>query len=137
MKLTEIEFQKIRPLKWKLKRVAGIVYHTLENSIDTSLFWYDFLRLVFAPKFASQEGVQKITNFDTKQPVLLSQSMNLLLPNDMEKAMYYANNKSSLPFRFEIPFNQLTIIIITTLLFILLMAIRYFYGNKLPVYNIL
>lgn len=99
MLLTKSQFGSIRTINWKLQSFADKTYYTAVNEIDTYLFWFDFMRNVFAPKFKSQQSVAFIAAFDMTQPVLLSPDFELKLPSLIESAIYYAENqKPSLPF---------------------------------------
>ncbi|KAI5630630.1 pif-6 [Venturia canescens] len=111
MKLTIEEFKRIRPLQWCLKEVDGKVYNTTINQTQTRLFWIDFMRLVFAPKYARQRGVTHIGDFEPDMPVLITNDLQLELPSVLETAMYYANNQT-LPKIFSVSIPQLFILII-------------------------
>lgn len=97
MLLSEKEFKLIRKINWKLQTIGDKTYYTAVSEIDTYLFWFDFIRFVFAPKFKNQQGVSYIANFDITQPVLLSQDYNLKLPVLIESAIYYAENQMLKP----------------------------------------
>lgn len=111
MHLTKAEFAQIRHLQWRLTTVGSVPYQTTASELDTRLFWLDFLRLVFAPLYASQSGVSQIGSFDITQPVLLGPGRNLLLPTTLESAMYYARNKRAPPVRFEGPYGQMPVLV--------------------------
>lgn len=89
MRLTLEEFSKIRELLWINKEFDGKFVYTLSDLTSTRLFWIDFVRHVFAPKFAGQDGVSKIENFDITSPVYIDESMDLKLPSILESAMYF------------------------------------------------
>lgn len=136
MKLTIEEFNKIRPLQWHLKNYANKVYNTTANQTDTQLFWLDFMRLVFAPKFKSQYGITEITAFDQTQPVLLTDDLDLVLPTDIETAMYYANNKT-LPCKFSINISMTLSVVIGIILIIVLVLLNVRYEHKFNFKNII
>ncbi|KAG8362560.1 pif-6 [Fopius arisanus] len=110
MRLTPEEFKKIRTLHWTVREVGDKLYNTTSNETDTALFWFDFMRNIFAVKFAQQSGVQLITDFDQTQPVLLSDDLQLHLPPQLETAMYYCHNKT-LPFIFSINITHTNVFI--------------------------
>lgn len=97
MHLSREEFKRIRPLHWSLRTINNRAWYTLSSTVETQLFWLDFIRLVFAPRFAQQETVQEIGDFDQRQPVLLSENLELVLPADMESATFYESNRGSSP----------------------------------------
>lgn len=132
MILTEEEFSRIRPLKWIVRDIGtDRIINTTATSTDTQLFWLDFMRLVFAPKYKSQNSYTDINQFNINSSVFLSDDLELTLPQDLELAMYYANNKT-LPFYFKIvPWKQLTILIIAVLLICLLMVFNFIYGKPI------
>lgn len=109
MILKKEEFKQIRPLEWTVREYGGVMYNTLADETDTRLFWYDFMRLVFAPKFSRQWGVTQVPSFDQTQPVLMDDNLGLRLPTELETAAYYADN-TTLPMLFTLPFTQATII---------------------------
>lgn len=111
MFLTRDEFERIRPLQWTLQNYGNKVYNTIGSRTETQLFWLDFMRLVFAPKYRKQYGIMTIQNFDKTQPVLLSDDLELIVPADIEMAMYYANN-TTLPMNFVINTSQLVAMIV-------------------------
>lgn len=123
MKLTLEEFNRIRPLQWHLKNYANKVYNTTINQTDTQLFWLDFMRFVFAPKFKSQYGITEITAFDQTQPVLVTDDLELVLPTDIETAMYYANNKTR-PFKFSLNISKTIAMIVGILLIVVLVVLN-------------
>lgn len=129
MHLTWQEFAKIRPLHWQLKYVGDMVYNTPASDVETELFWLDFIRLIFAPKYKQQYGVTSIQNFDQTQPVLITDSLELILPVEMETAMYYANNKTLPAFRFQTPFKQITVLIVAIVLMLILVAYDFYRIN--------
>lgn len=95
----------IRPLDWELRELNGVVYYTLSSDTQTRLFWYDFVRCVFAPRFAKQQAFPRLLNFDQAQPVLITDQLEIRLPPAMETVVYYAENRTP-PARFEIPVSQ-------------------------------
>lgn len=114
-----------------------MVYNTPSNDIETQLFWLDFMRLVFAPKFKRQNGITEIQKFDQTQPVLLSDSLDLILPAQLESAMYYADNRSEPPMRFQVPVGQVFVLIVAFLLFAAIVVfdfwrINYHHNNNNP-----
>jgi hypothetical protein len=85
MILTREEFKLIRPISWTMKIINDIKYNTPIDSLNASIFWYDFMKYVFAPRFHSQTGVSKLQDFDImEQPVLLTDDLDLKLPEQME-----------------------------------------------------
>lgn len=111
MFLTTTDFNKIRRINWKLQTIADKTYYTAVNEIDTYLFWFDFMRFIFAPKFKNQQGVSYIANFDTTQPVLLTTEFELKLPVLIESAIYYAENQNTkAPFSFAVSKNIILVV---------------------------
>lgn len=130
MFLTRNEFDRIRPLQWSLKNYGNEIYHTILDKTEIQLFWLDFMRLIFAPKYKNQNGVVNIENFDLTQPVLMSDEMELILPTDVNMAMYYANN-TTLPMNFSINISQLTVMIASLVLFAILISLYFIYSRHL------
>lgn len=124
MFLTREEFERIRPLQWSLKNYGNKVYHTIIGRSEVQLFWLDFMRLIFAPKYRNQYGVLNIEHFDQTQPVLLSDDLELILPNDIDLAMYYANN-TTLPMHFSVHMPQMVVFIMSLILFVVLIAFQW------------
>lgn len=58
------------------------------------------MRNIFAPKFASQIGILNLGEFDRRQPVLISDDLELYLPDNLEKIVYFAENKTLKAFAF-------------------------------------
>lgn len=112
MRLTPEEFSRIRQLRWKTRYIGDKVYNTPSNDIETKLFWLDFMRLVFAPRYKTQYGITEIQKFDQTQPVLLTDSLELIVPTQLESAMYFSDNKKEPPVRFQIPVVQLFVLIV-------------------------
>lgn len=136
MRLTLEEFKRIRPLRWSLRSFGDKVYNTTINQTDTQLFWLDFMRLVFAPKFKKQYGVTNIASFDQTQPVLLSDDLELRLPTQLETAMYFANN-DSVPMKFAFNISQMTIAIVAVLIIVLLIICNILFEKRLNSRNII
>lgn len=125
MRLTAEDLNKIRPLQWVIRDVVGSgkPYYTVVGGTSTRLFWVDFLRNVFAPRFAKQLGVTRIGSFDFNTPVMLGFDMNLRLPSLMETAMHYADNLEVRTFQWKSPSSFTTLIIaIVSLLVLLLLS---------------
>lgn len=131
MRLTRAEFNRIRPLQWNLKQYGHKVYNTPMTQTETQLFWLDFIRLVFAPKFKRQYGITRIPTFDQTQPVLLTDDLNLVLPASLETAMYYANNPT-VPMSFSINVSQLSALVVGIVLILGLLVLNVLYGNRFP-----
>lgn len=123
MFLTRDEFNRIRPLQWTIQNYGNTVYNTINGRTETQLFWLDFMRLVFAPKYTLQNGIITIDNFDQTQPVLLTDDLELILPNDIDLAMYYANN-TTLPMKFIINIPKLIVLVMVLLTFIILIVLN-------------
>lgn len=131
MRLTGQEFARIRPLQWVLREYGGVAYNSLADQTSTRLFWLDFMRNVFAPKYAAQRGVTSINEFDTTQPVMLSDDMNLKLPTMLETAMYFANNQT-LPaqtFVFE-RLNRTAVLTLAVVVFVALALLHYYFSSS-------
>ncbi|AUQ44018.1 putative Ac68-like protein [Esparto virus] len=137
MKLTLDEFNLIRPLQWTLVNYGNKVYNTTVDQIETQLFWLDFIRLIFAPKYKLQVGITSISNFDQTQPVLLTDDLELFLPTQLETAMYFANNQKSPPMRYALNINQLIILIIGIILMIILFISKTIVDRFLPIPNMI
>lgn len=109
-----------------MQDIADKTYYTAVNETDTYLFWFDFMRLIFAPKFKNQQGISYIANFDTSQPVLMTTDFELKLPTLIESAIYYADNqKVDAPFSLNVSKN--IVFVIAEVLLIVCLAINYFY----------
>lgn len=130
MKLTLEEFKRIRPVQWYLKNYGKYVYNTTINQTETQLFWLDFMRLVFAPKFKTQFGITSLADFDITQPVLITDDLELKLPTQLETAMYFANNKTP-PVNFSININQMLVMIVCIAIFIVLIVGEHFVSKKI------
>lgn len=120
MFLTRDEFKLIRPLQWTTREFGGRLYNTIINETETALFWYDFVRKVFAPRFARQWGVVNIANFDQTQPVLMTDALELKLPELLELAIYYTDNERA-PFRFALRGIKQQYVLIVGLLALLIL----------------
>lgn len=126
MRLTLDEFKKIRKLQWNLRSFGNKTYNTTINQTETQLFWLDFMRNVFAPKFKKQFGLTYISDFDQTQPVLLTDDLELKLPTQLETAMYFANNVTPpVTFAFNISQSIVTGLAIVTLIIILILHVLY------------
>lgn len=110
MFLTRRDIEAIRPLEWELREFDGSLYYTLTSESQTRLFWYDFMRYVFAPRFAKQLAFPRILNFDQTQPVLINDKLELRLPPDLETVVYFAENRHP-PVQFRIPVTQNTVLV--------------------------
>lgn len=136
MKLTNEEFKRIRQLQWGLNEIGGKMYNTPSDSSQTQLFWLDFMKLVFAPKFKKQFGITHIDHFDVTQPVLMEDNLNLKLPTQLETAMYYANN-TTLPMKFSIGISQTITFIVALVVLVALIVLNYMYDDKVRFKNII
>lgn len=136
MRLTPEEFNRIRPVQWSLKNYGYKVFNTTINQTETKLFWLDFMRLVFAPKFKKQNGITEISIFDLTQPVLITDDLDLLLPTNLETAMYYANN-TTLPMKFMVNISKTFILILSIVMIFILIALNIIYGERLNFKNII
>lgn len=97
--------------------------NTPANQTFTQLFWLDFMRYVFVPKFKRQNGVKRIASFDTSAPVVMSDSLDLTLPTPLETAIYYAENVNRPPIEFQINLNQIYALIMGVVLLIGLLVL--------------
>lgn len=131
MLLTTEEFFRIRPLTWKSTVVGGRIYHTTADAIDTRLFWLDFLRLVFTPKYRWQDGITKMSEFDIDRQVLLTDSLELMLPTEAETAMYYASNPTP-PVVFEFSHISQTVVLYVALSIIAMIVLASFVLRRVP-----
>lgn len=130
MFLTNDEFKRIRTLQWHTREFGGRLYNTITNETETALFWYDFIRYVFAPRFNSQWGVTNIANFDQTQPVLMTDSLELKLPDLLELTVYYSENKRS-PFRFVLRgVKQTYALVVGILVTLTLLIVALFRGKR-------
>lgn len=130
MRLTNQEFALIRPLQWVLCEYGNVVYNTPVDQTSTRLFWIDFMRYVFAPKYGTQCGITSINDFDTTQPVLLSEDMNLKLPTILETAMYFSNNQRFPPQLFVLKGINRTVVLISVIALYLVFALTHWYYSS-------
>lgn len=131
MKLQKEDLNLIRKLDWSITDYGNRTYNTVSTPSQTKLFWIDFLTLVFAPKFASQKGVTNISTFDTTQPVLLTDDLELVVPTPLDTAWYFAINQHDPPKTFVLNgINYISTFIITTIILIILVFINMFYSSK-------
>lgn len=119
--MTAEEFKMIRSLKWAPIDINGEMFATILDQTEVHLFWLDFMKYVFAPKFQKQQAITTINNFNLTQPVYINEKLKLLLPNDLESVFYYANNQT-LPFKFSINVSQGLIFIISIIILLLFMC---------------
>lgn len=130
MRLTGQEFARIRPLQWVLREYGGAVYNSPADQTSTRLFWLDFMRNVFAPKYAAQHGVTFINEFDTTQPVMLSDDLKLKLPTTLETAMYFANNQTLPPQTFVFDrLSRTAVLIFVVVVFVALAVLHYYFSS--------
>lgn len=125
MKLTRVDLQQIRELRWIIKDAVGDgkPYYTLADETSTRLFWIDFLRYIFAPRFKSQMGITRINTFEITTPVILGLDLHLLLPTMMESVVHFAENSTDRTFTFHrVKALPSLIIGISFLTFIIFMA---------------
>ncbi|ATZ81517.1 Ac68-like protein [Drosophila innubila nudivirus] len=137
MKLSEHEFNLIRPLQWTLVNHGSKVYNTTANPTQTRLFWFDFMRQIFAPKFKKQYGITRVDNFDSTQPVLLTDDLELRLPTQIETICYFANNMDTLPMKFSTHITKRLTLIIAIILIILIIGCDIIFGERLPLKHII
>lgn len=127
MLLTGEEFALIRPLRWVLREYGGKVYNSPVDRTSTRLFWHDFVRHVFAPKYAAQRGVTSIGEFDTSSPVMLTDRLELKLPTALETAAYLADNLT--PPRPVLVFKWIgraTVLVLALLAFAAMLAVHFY-----------
>lgn len=127
MFLTQFEFNnKIRKFKWHIKEIGNKNYYTLHGETDTHLFWYDFMKNIFAEKFKNQQAITNISVFDITQPVFITKDFELLLPSELETINYFSQNNKSSPFdKFILNISHLTIIILILLSFAVIFFRKY------------
>lgn len=126
MRLTKEEFKRIRPIEWVVRDVGGQMYNVPINQTFTKLFWLDFMRNVFAPKFKQQNGITAIATFDLERMVMLTDDLELELPTPLETAMYYANNADKLPINFMIPVLQIVPFALALMMLCVLLVVAIF-----------
>lgn len=121
MKLTQTEFNKIRPFQWSLEYVGRKAYYTIRNETDARLFWIDFFYYVYADKFKSQNVITHITQFDLSQPVRLdTKEGELLLPGNLDVVDQVLKTINEHPFALPLNLLQSTLLIVAILFIILL-----------------
>lgn len=123
MKLTTEQFMRIRPLSWTINSNSDIIYHTTDTPY---LFWYDFMRKIFGPDYYSkQRTITRIVNFDMQQPVLIDNELNLLLPVDIETAIYAANNQTLPKPFFSIGLNKFMVLFVIIVLYAIIVLVDF------------
>ena len=138
MKLSKADFAKIRPIEWIVKDVGGKLMNTPINQTFNQLFWLDFLRYVFAPRFKQQSGVNSVSSFDITMPVLITETMDLQLPTILETAIYYYENGERPPIEFKININQtLTMVIAILVLLCVLIFGCFVKPSNSPIYRMI
>jgi len=130
MYLTREEFDKIRPLQWTTRQYQDVLYNTPSTETDTALFWYDFMRYVFAPKFKRQWAITNLQRFDQTQPVLLTNDLRLKLPNSLETIVYFADYRPEFPVTWSLPIKQFPVMLISCALIILLLLVSVIVPKK-------
>lgn len=124
MKITEAEFQKIRPLQWSLKNFGDDTYYTVNNELDTQLFWIDFIKNVYAPRFANQRMITTINNFDYTQSVLFNTNTGeIILPSHLD-VIDHASKVSALK-NVEFPI-RMEMVLLVAMIFYFILAIVVF-----------
>lgn len=130
MQMTKEEFDKIRPLQWNLINYGSKVYNTVTDATSTRLFWLDFFRYIFAPNFAKQQGITRLTNFDLEQPVLITNDLKLEIPSDVATILYFAKN-DTLPMKFSVNVTRRFAMIVTIILMVIIVVFATVFENKL------
>lgn len=102
------------------------MYNVPINQTFTKLFWLDFMRNVFAPKFKQQNGITAIATFDLERMVMLTDDLELELPTPLETAMYYANNANRLPLNFMLPVMQIVPFALALMMLCVLLVVAMF-----------
>lgn len=124
MQLTIEEFNKIRTLNWQIRTYGNKLF----NVTDTpELFWFDFIKNVFANYFQNQQSIHQITNFDVSQAVLIDNNLNLQLPTQLKTVVYLAKNQTKLKPQISIPVCPYLSFAIACVLFIILIIFDYFF----------
>lgn len=125
MQLTVEEFHRIRKdLKW-WQQQFGDEWYFVTNKPE--LFWISFIPKVFLHYFKKQQTVTRLTNFDIHQPVLLTNKLQLKLPQEMERIINIAKTQDGPSFRISLPVSQYTVLVVALIVYILCIAwILYF-----------
>lgn len=121
MKLTKKEFEQIRPLMWYKQQFGYEVYNTTDTP---QMFWFDFMKNVFAKYFKQQKAITQLSNIDVTQPVLMKNDLTLKLPLIMETVVYYAKNQQDLNVKCIINLSQKFILLFSLIIFVLLVFIK-------------
>jgi hypothetical protein len=123
MQLTKEEFEKIRSFEWTHRSFNSKIYNTLINETQTRLFWLDFYRLIFAPKYAKQTAITSINDVDLSRPVLLDDNLDLIVSPEIESVAYFVDNQMSPPVKFTTGINQMSVLIVALILLVLIATI--------------
>lgn len=130
--MTINEYRKIRPLQWAQRQIGDDVYYTPLNETYTRLFWNDFIRYIFAPKFAKQNSIKTISEFDVTQPALITADLSIRLPAILETIAYLGDNQDeSVATTFSIKISSNVALLISLVILILLGISSLFFKKKI------
>lgn len=128
MKLSAAEFELIRPVQWSLIPYANKSYYSVNNELDRRLFWNDFMKFVFAPKFAKQNIINVINEFDNTQSVLFDPDTGeIKLPPSLEVVNHATKIKSFEPLQF--PITTQFVLVIAIIVYLIL-GVYLMYAKK-------
>lgn len=121
MKLSLKEFEMVnrKQYNWIQTTIGSRVYNTLTTSLETKLFWFDFLQFVFAPYFKEQRSITTLGAINLSEKVLMDNNLNVLLPPTLESVIYYGSNLYP-PFKLD---TKISMNVTTTFFSILIIAL--------------
>lgn len=131
MKLSLAEFKKIRTLHWRMQAIGDKVYYTVSTQIETQLFWYDFIRYIFVPRFKKQNMINTISNFDQSQSVYITSDLELQLADPVMNLIFYYEENRTLPFKFFFPISQFIVLVIGITIIIITMLTNVLFDTNL------
>lgn len=136
MILTKDEFSKIRTLQWTKREYGNVMYNTPTTTEQIQLFWHDFVYYIFADKFKNQNALNVISSFDNTQPVMLTDDLELKLPEDLETVIYYYYESKTPPYIFNTRISMYSCLVISVLIIIVLNVIHILVKPNSILYNI-
>lgn len=132
MILTKEEFKLLRPFNWTYRTYNSKIYNTIIGETQTRLFWLDFYRLIFAPKYAKQSGITSINDVDLTKPVLLSNELELIVSPELDAVAYFVDNADSPPIKFSTGLTQMPVLIVACVLLFILLIVTLIFSSRTP-----
>jgi len=98
MRLTLEEFRRIRPVLWVRRDTQnGDYFYTPADPLSRRLVNGDFIREIFAKRFASQHAITRLHNVNLEDDFIVFPDLRVRIGPSLQTAVYYAEKNKIQP----------------------------------------